>query len=251
MGTVIAIFDYAIAGLRMIVNDMNEWIKIECKSQLYYQSGVTKKFYIIQLLIRSKLMFCQVLVFISIQLILIVASSFLKAFIKKFKTKQEVFKQLVKINKPQTNKNSFIFITKLTGKTNRANLYYWNKFSLCSSRLDIETSYQKILDIPINYRQDIIICYHNPQFRVSQRIKKKIGIVKDIPGFIYNINALYKMKPFKNKYERIRTIEGIEKVMKLGTNVPMVKNKRRIQSTQTFVRFHRQWSSREYESASQ
>ncbi|CAD8112896.1 unnamed protein product [Paramecium primaurelia] len=227
MGTVIAIVDYAIVELRIIVYDVNKWIKIECKSQLYYQSGVTKKFYRIQLLIRLKLMFCQVLVFISIQLILFVASSFLKASIKKFKTKQEVFKQLIKINKPQNNNNSFIFITKLAGKTNRANLYYWNKFSLSSSSLDTEPSYQNILEIPVNFRQDIKICYHNQQFIVSQRINKEIDIVQGISGFIEHIQY----QCIQRQYERI---EGIEKVMQLGTNVSMHK---RIQVRQNLADF--------------
>lgn len=53
-------------------------------------------------------------------------------------------------------------------------------------------------------------------------MKKEIVIAQDIPGFIANrVLMPYINEAIYTLYEGIGTVEGIDKAMKLGTNVPM------------------------------
>lgn len=53
-------------------------------------------------------------------------------------------------------------------------------------------------------------------------MKKETVIAKDIPGFIANrVLMPYINEAIYTLYEGIGTVEGIDKAMKLGTNVPM------------------------------
>lgn len=53
-------------------------------------------------------------------------------------------------------------------------------------------------------------------------MKKETVIAEDIPGFIANrILMPYINEAIYTLYEGIGTVEGIDKAMKLGTNVPM------------------------------
>ena len=53
-------------------------------------------------------------------------------------------------------------------------------------------------------------------------MNKETVIAKDIPGFIANrVLMPYINEAIYTLYEGIGTVEGIDKAMKLGTNVPM------------------------------
>ncbi|CAD8165400.1 unnamed protein product [Paramecium pentaurelia] len=214
MGTGIAIVGSAVAGLNVRVVDVNEqrlkashtFISKWCDKEIQknrmtdqIKTDVLQRFsFHLQI---SDLSCCDFVV---------------EAAPEKYEMKAEIFKQLVKATKPETilaSNTSSISITKLAGITDKPDriigMHFMNPvpvMKLIEVIQGLQTSQQTL----------------DKTLELASKMKKEIVIAQDIPGFIANrILMPYINEAIYTLYEGIGTVEGIDKAMKLGTNVPM------------------------------
>ncbi|CAD8121952.1 unnamed protein product [Paramecium sonneborni] len=214
MGTGIAIVGSAVAGLKVRVVDVNEQ-RLQA-SHTFIDKWCDKE---IQKNRMTNQLKTDVLSRFSFHLKISDLSCcdfVVEAAPEKFEMKAEIFKQLVQVTNPETilaSNTSSISITKLAGLTNRADriigMHFMNPvpvMKLIEVIKGIQTS-QETLDKTLE---------------LANKMKKEIVIAQDIPGFIANrILMPYINEAIQTLYEGIGTVEGIDKAMKLGTNVPM------------------------------